>query len=422
MNTVVSLAWRNLGRNKKRTMMALLAIALAQFCVLAVDGFMAGYGDSMRNLMTGPMLGHFQVHAPKYRDDRSMDLTIAHSAKKISALNSLEEITNVMPRLYGPALAAKTREGFMSVVVGVDEKAENGLGGLFAPGVMKLVEGSKNLAIAGDDGKVPALVGAVLAERQQLSLGDEIAIIGQTSDGSMATELVIVGGIMRSNIDLVNRLGIVIGLERAQEVFAMEDRVHEFTVRGTFPDEAQALSERALGLDGFDKLEVLPWQKLAPEMVEMMKMQDASTLLVLILVFLAAAAGVANTMLMSTFERTREMGMLLALGTGPGRVIGILLTETVLLGLIGIFIGTVLGVGFTLGLGMDGVDLASLGGGEDMRDLSFQGMTFDLRIYPRVRIEAIFQGLAAMIATCTLASIWPASYVSQLEPTEAMRR
>ncbi len=420
--TVFRLAWRNLGRNKKRTLMALMAIALAQFCVLVVDGFMAGYGDSMRNMMTGPMLGHFQVHTPKYRAERSMDLTINNVSEKLAALKSLDDVSNAMPRLYGPALAAKTQEGFMAIVVGVDEKAENGDGGFFEPGTMKLEEGSKSLAIVGKEEKIPALVGAILAQRQQLKLGDELAIIGQTSDGSMATELVVVSGVMRTNIDLVNRMGVMIDLAHAQEIFDMPNRVHEITVRGENPEEAAELSKRVALLPEFTKLEVLPWEKLAPEMVEMMKMQDSSTLLILILVFLAAAAGVANTMLMSTFERTREMGMLLALGTSPKRVIGILLTETVLLGVLGIFVGTVFGTAVTWGVGLEGIDLASLGGGEDMKDLSFQGMTFDLRIFPRLRVAAIFQGLLAMGFTCTLAAIWPASYVSSLEPTEAMRR
>jgi putative ABC transport system permease protein len=406
----LTLAWRNLWRNWKRTFLALIAIGMAQFIVLGMDGFMAGYGDTIINLMTGPMLGHVQVHAPKYREERSMEATIPGASELVKKVAAVPEVTNVLPRIFAPVLAAKTEEGFMGVVVGLDFVAESRPGGLL-----------ENASIPASPGEHPkALVGAFLAERQHLKPGDELALIGQTADGAMASELVTVAGIAKSNVDIVNNLGIVVDLPVAQEIFAMGDSVHELTIRGSDPARAEQLARSIAAVPGVGQLETLPWRKLAPEMVQMIDTQDRSTLITLILVFLAAAAGVANTMLMSTFERTREFGMLLALGARPGRILRTIAVEAVTLGLVGLGIGSALGMALNAYLAIHGVDMAAVAG-EGVEKLSFQGINFELMIFPKNRGSAILSGVVAMLVTCFLSCIWPAGYLSRLEPTEAMR-
>ncbi|MCZ7685984.1 MAG: hypothetical protein M5U28_47385 [Sandaracinaceae bacterium] len=114
----------------------------------------------------------------------------------------------------------------------------------------------------------------------------------------------------------MNRLGVVMPLETAQDTFAMPDMAHEITIRGGgSSEEAPALA--ALVAAELEGLEVLPWRELAPELSAVLDITGYYGLVVLFIVFLAAAAGVANTMLMATFERRRELGMLLSLGTTP---------------------------------------------------------------------------------------------------------
>src|SRR5690606_22719883 len=114
LRTSLKIAFRNLGRNRKRTYLALVALGLAQFFVVAVDGFMAGYEDALRDVMTGPLLGHAQIHEKDYRDERSMEKTIVDVDAKLKILSGQTTVEASFPRVFAPSLAAKTEEGFTS--------------------------------------------------------------------------------------------------------------------------------------------------------------------------------------------------------------------------------------------------------------------------------------------------------------------
>ncbi len=433
LHTVARLAFRNLGRNKKRTALALASIAIAQFFVLVVDGFMAGYNDVMRNIMTGPLLGHVQVHAPEFTEKRSMDLLLTRAEDKIRLLQEHADVTTVFPRVYAPSLAAKSEVGFVSVVIGVDPEAEALAGGFLDPAGAQTESGTLGLKsqpgtkprsdAEGTELKKSAIVGAALARRQGLKVGDELALMGQTADGAMAADLITIRGIVSSTVELINAQGILIQLDAAQEIYALGDRVHELTIRGKSPDAAEELAKQVQEIAAFKKTEVLPWQKGAPELLQMTEMMDSFTWLILGFVFIAAAAGIANTMVMSAFERTREMGVLLALGATPNRVAWMLILETIWLGALGLLLGTVLGSTTTSWLGEVGVSMADLAGSsEEIGDLSFQGVSFNMTVYSRMRPDVLVQSLVAMGITCFLAVLWPIQLVLRLQPTEAMRR
>ena len=207
-------------------------------------------------------------------------------------------------RVYAPALAAREEEGFAVIVMGIDSRAESGPARLLTDVVEPLRERE-------------ALIGRQLAELMDVRAGDEVAVVGQGVDGSLANDLFTVKGLVTTSVDLVNRQGILIELSDAQTLFAMPDEAHEIVIHARRPSMAAALARRLAGAERFADAEVLDWQTLAPEMVTLVRITDLAGLLVLLLVFIAAAAGVANTMVMATFERTREFGMLLALGTHP---------------------------------------------------------------------------------------------------------
>src|SRR5512137_425727 len=123
------LAWRNLWRNKRRTILALAAIGLSQALVLIYDGVLRGYSDWMVDVITGPMLGHAQVHAPGWRKSRALDKSFPIEGP-LRAIRALPGVANAHARIYGPALGAVGQEGFALVIVGVDPAAEQGTHGL----------------------------------------------------------------------------------------------------------------------------------------------------------------------------------------------------------------------------------------------------------------------------------------------------
>ncbi|MFO7459355.1 MAG: hypothetical protein R6X07_01925 [Desulfatiglandales bacterium] len=134
--TAFRIAWRNMGRNRRRSLLAVGAIALAQTTLVFVNGFMAGSYDQMLQTITGPMIGHVQVNHSQWREERAIDLRIDHLDAVLSQLSGLTEVLSASPRLYSTVLAASGEKGEQpadaepAMIVGVDVSAESARGGL----------------------------------------------------------------------------------------------------------------------------------------------------------------------------------------------------------------------------------------------------------------------------------------------------
>jgi putative ABC transport system permease protein len=405
--STLRIAWRNLWRNGRRTGLALAAIGLSVALVLAYDGVLRAYGDWLVATITGPMLGDAQAHAPEWRKDRAMDRTLRGASRTVEALRRDPQVDLASARVYAPALAALGEEGFAVMVVGLDPAAESRPLGLLA-GAEEPPAGRR------------VLMGRPLAELMGVKPGDVLALVGQGADGSLANDLYTVAALLETPVDLVNRHGLIMELSQAQELFAMPDEAHEIVIHGRDPERAPALAAHVAALPELRGAEVLDWRRLAPEMVSLVEIVKVAWVLVLLLVFIAAAAGVANTMLMATFERTRELGMLLALGTGPGRIVRLVVLESLALGVVGALLGTALGGALVAVTHHTGLDLAKLAGGGPAQ-ISFAGLAWSMRLYPSLAFADVARAVAAVVATSLLASAWPAARAARLQPAQALR-
>jgi ABC-type lipoprotein release transport system permease subunit len=405
--TTLRIAWRNLWRNKRRTGLALGAIALSVTLVLAYYSVLRGYGDWLIEAITGPMLGHAQIHAAGWRKDRSMERTLTRVSSLLESVRRDPEVSAATARIYAPALAAVAEEGFAVVAIGVDKGMETGSA--------RLLEASTP-----DFGGKRVLMGRPLAALMDVKVGDTVALVGQGADGSLANDLYTVVGLVDTPLDLVNRQGVIMDLGEAQSLFSMPDEAHEIVTHARDPEQAEALAARLAALPQLAGADVLDWKRLAPEMVSLVEIVQVAWIFVLGLVFIAAAAGVANTMLMATFERTREFGMLLALGTRPSRIVQMILAESVALGLVGAFVGTAVGVALVALTHESGVDYATLTGGGPS-EISFAGLRWSLRIYPSLAVIDVVRVIGAVTVTSVVASAWPAMRVARLQPASALR-
>ena len=406
-SSTVRMAWRNLWRNPRRTVLALSAIGLSVMLVLAYTSILRAYGEWIVETITGPVLGHVQAHAPQWRKDRSMDRTLRGVDAQLAELLRDPDVASATARLYAPALAARGEEGFAVIVMGIDSGTESGPARLLTDVVEPLRERE-------------AFIGRQLADLMKVRAGDEVAVVGQGVDGSLANDLFTVRAIVTTSVDLVNRQGILIQLSAAQTLFAMPDEAHEIVIHARRPEMASALSRRIAGATAFAGTEVLDWQTLAPEMVTLVRIIDLAGMLVLLLVFIAAAAGVANTMVMATFERTREFGMLLALGTHPARLIRLVVAESIALGVVGAVVGSLIGIALVAITRRTGIDYSWLAGGGPS-ELSFAGLRFSLRFHPTLSFVDVARAIAAVCVTSLLAATWPALRASRLQPVQALR-
>jgi len=415
--STLKIAWRNLGRNRKRTVLAVSAIALGQVTLVFVNCMMAGMFADMLRTITGPLLGHVQVHHEQWREERAVDLYVDRRAAVTAGMRALPEVKSISPRIYSPVLVAsgeKTDEpadAEAGMVVGLDVALECRAGGIL-----------ESLASDERPGGKRIVVGRVLARRLGIKPGQQIAIIGQDAEEFPISDLFNVAAVLRSATDIINRLGILMSMEDAGEFLAMPDQAHEIIVQGHDLREAESLAAKIAALPALAGAEVLSWRKAAPELVALMDTKDRMDLIFVLILFVAAAAGIVNTMMMSTFERTHEFGMLLAVGSRPGRIVRMILIESIILGLVGVAIGSILGsiaVHITAHTGIDYAALTSVEGSE--ADFAFKGLNISYIIYPKFEWRHVLFGVIAVTVTSVLASLWPAARASRLQPVEAMR-
>ncbi len=415
--STLKIAWRNLGRNRKRTLLCVGAIAMAQFIVLFINCLMAGMFEDMLDVIMGPLVGHVQVHHKDWRDEQAIDLYIDNISETTAGIEALPEVKSVSARVYSGVLVAPGEEtgepadAEPGMLIGVDANAENREGGILESLPPELLPG---------DGRV--VVGRRLAKRLGIEAGAKIAVIGQDADEVPAADLFEVSAVMGGATELVNNMGVVMSMADAGEFLAMRDQAHEIVVRGADHEKAGELAAAIKALPLLEGAEVLPWREAAPTLVMLVDMKDWIDYVFLVIVFAAAAAGIANTMVMSTYERTPEFGMLLAVGSRPGRIVRMVLIEAIVLGLVGVAVGSILGSALVLYLSHAGLDYTALTGistGET--EMGYMGINLSLIIYPKLEFRHIGLGVVAVILTAVVTSVWPAASAARLEPVEAMR-
>ncbi len=399
--------WRNLWRNRKRTALAVLAITVGQGSLLMTQGLMRGYADNVQNAITGPMTGHIQIHHPDYREEQALDLYVRNVPEKINIIKQLPEVQDAAARIYAPVLLAPEEQAFIATVVGLDVESESEPFGLLSGSGTQLTPGH-------------VMLGYRLARKSGAQVGDKVALVGQAVDGSLANDLFIVQAIIDGPVDLVNQSGVIMTLDEAQTFLAMPEQAHEILIRAENLDDVELALSNLQKLPALEGLEIASWRELVPELVLIIDMVNYAGWFILAIVLVAALAGIVNTLMMATYERMHEFGMLLALGCRPRRIVSMIIVEAIFLGMLGITSGSVAGIAFVEITQETGIDMSSWGG-EQVEDLAYGGMRLPLKITPRLEPQDPLMGLLPVLIVSLLAAAWPASVAAKLDPMEAMR-
>lgn len=396
------IAVRNLGRNPKRTALGLGAIFLAQVAVLWFTGFMNGYQKVVFTAVTGPLLGHVQIHAKEYRKKREIWNGIDHAARIMEKIQKLPGVSQVAARSYAPVLAALHENGETAQVMGLEFEKEiqpQGLLAMLKPG---------ELPGAGE-----VLLGNILAREMGVRPGDTLALVGQCADGAPASGLFKIKGLARTTADAVNRKGILMSLAAVQDFLGMPDQVHEIMLRAQDADRLEDLVKTLSQDPDLGAREILTWKQLQPQLAGILTTFEKMNSVVLILIFITTAAGIANTMLMAAFERTHEFGVLMAVGCRPRRLIGTLIYEALALGLSGVALGTLIGFVWIAYQGAHGITFG-------MKEFAVEGVQMNT-IYPYLQPVDVVRSVLCVAATSLLATWWPAERIAKLDALEAMR-
>ena len=411
---VLTLGWRNLWRNPRRSVLTIGTIAVAFAALILLVGLVEGMARQMVASGTRLTLGHLQLHDARYLPDRGLHDTIGgHDGTDLVALLALVDagsgVVASAPRVFGFGLLSTGSRSAGAQLMGLDPARESRVTGLQDA----LVEGR---GLGGAPARA-VLLGQELAAELGARVGDEVAVVTQAADGTMGNELLTVRGIVRTGLLGLDRALALLAIGDLQALLALEpSRVHEVAARLSDPDAAVMIAAALAGARGLPSdVRVEPWQRLAPELTEYLALLRGSNWMTILIIGLFAAFGVLNTMLMAVFERTHELGVLASLGLRPRQLLGMVVTESAGLAVVG------LGAGFGLGaLGMaylshHGIDLSRFTEG-----VTVAGVLFD----PVLRGAWNWRGTArvalALALITVLAGLVPAVRAARLRPVEAL--
>lgn len=332
---VIRIAWRNLWRNKRRTIITAASVFFAIWFALIMRAFQLGSYDLMVNNIVHAYSGYFQVHAKGYWKDQILNNGFIFTPELEQILQSAKGIAGYTSRLESFALASYGLQTKGVIVNGINPVAENGLTYLRK----KLVSGQY---LTPEDAGV--LVSQRLAGYLNTRVGDTLVIIGQGYHGMSAAGVFPVRGIVHfPSPDLDSRL-VYLSLPAAQNLFSADGMLTSIAFNVADPDSYSKVADQLHAQLDPDVYEVMTWEKLMPDVVQQIRADSASGLIMLGILYMIVGFGIFGTMLMMLNERTREFGMMIAIGMQKRRLMLILVTEILFLGLLGIVTGVVAGI------------------------------------------------------------------------------
>jgi len=401
------LAWRNIWRQKRRTWLTASAMIFSNILLVFMISLQFGSYDMMINNTLRMFSGQVQVQHDGYQDSQKIRQSVDNIRELASNIRKQFPLASVTARANSFVLVSSEDRSFGTQVVGVEPTHEAGVSTI--PGL--LTEGR----YLDDPQAAEIVIGSVMARNLKVSVGDELTFLGSGMDGSFAAGVVRVVGIFASGSQDLDRSFAELPLGYFQDAFAMGDSGHVIALSleelSAVPGIIEPL-KRAVASQS--DLVVLDWEVLMPGLKQAIQADMASAWFMYAVLITLVAFSVLNTQLMSVLERTREFGVIMALGIKPRRLAFLVVLETFLMALLGLLIGVLLG-------SMVSAYFAHVGFAYPGMEEMAAKFNMPAVMYPELDPFSLVLGPVVVFVFCLFAAIYPAFKLYGLRPVEAMR-
>jgi ABC-type lipoprotein release transport system permease subunit len=395
------LAYRNLGRHRRRSFLSALALGLGTALLMFIAAFFQGEMRSSMETTLRLNTGHIQVRDADYDPDKlsvAWEYLIENPQQVAAGIEALEQVDVATPRLFASGIASVRDESAGVQIMGIDPASKAN------DPYRTLVDGS---FITADD-RDGILIGLPLAQSMGLKVGDQINLLVNTSDGTVDEQMFTVRGIFTTGTSAYDKGIVLLPLAKAQAFSGAQN--HASLIFVLLKDREQAdLVAAAIPSQNF---QVETWQKMNELLVLVNDFSNVLLFVIYLIVIGVTAIVIINTLLMSVFERTREIGILSAIGMKGRQVIALFLAEATLLAAGGVAFGTLVGWAFSVYFGKVGVYFGDLGISGDM--------LLEDRIYPYMTLDTSVILIITAFVITLIFSLYPAWLASRMEPVEAL--
>ncbi len=408
MVVYIRLGWRNIWRNKRRSLVVISSIGVGVFSMLIVTGVLNGMNYQMVDNIISTSLGHVSVHRTGLSEDYRASYNFIPSDELCGSLDRTEGVTGWAPRIKIQGMISSSEASQGVLITGIDPEREKKVSQLF-----EYTSKSGGSGYLDNPAAAEVLISEQLAEKLGLVAGDRLVIVFQDSRDVITGEALTVKGLFRSPIDSFDKYVIFTGITKLQSVTGMEKRVSEISVRTATRDDSIEVKTRVQRLVKDPVIEVQTWQEMAPSMMSAIRLFDTMILIFFAIIFTTVIFSVANTMVMAVMERFHEIGVMKCIGTRPRNIFIMILSEAVNLGLAGMAAGVCFGMIVNTILGITGFDLSIFS--ESMRIWGTGSV-----IYPLVMFKDIAGAVVIVFTTAVSAAVFPAIKAAKIKPLEAL--
>lgn len=404
--TFIKIAIRNIFRNKRRSLITISAVGFGLGALIFIWAFVDGAHKQMIENYTSLITGHIQIHKKGFQQQPKLEAHIEHPSQLLSFVEKNPQVQAVSFRVKADGLASSAESSSGVLIVGVDPRNETK--------ISSLPRRIKTGVFLPDDVSKDAVIGKDLAKNLNLQLNDKLVLMSQALDGSIAAGAFYVRGLLDTGAEEIDKGLVLIPLKAAQELFVLPDKVSELTIKIKSGAQSEVIAKSLVAGLNNPMIEILPWQEVSPMLKQWIEFDNAFIWIIVIIVMIVIAIGILNTVLMGVLERTREFGILLALGTKQNQVVVMVALESTFLGILGSLVGIALGLGLAFYFGKVGINLAVFSS-------ALNSFYMDSFIYPIVHYGHMAFSLFLVLLTSISVSVYPAWHAANLKPVEAIR-
>lgn len=395
------MAYRNLGRNRRRSALSMLALSIGLALMLFIAAFFEGEIRSSMESTLRLASGHLQIRNIDYDPDKlsvAWEYLIENPEQIAAQVQALEQVQVATPRLIASGIVSVRDESSGVQIMGVDPASSAN-----DPYRQGMVSGEFPTA----DDRDGILIGLPLAENMGLKVGDQLNLLVNTSNGTVDEQLFTVRGIFSTGTSTYDKSIVLLPLAKAQAFSGAENRASFIFVLLKDREQADAVAA-ALKSPNY---QIKTWKQLNEILVLLEDFSNAYLMIMNLIVMGVTATVIVNTLVMSVFERTREIGILTAIGMKGRQIIALFLTEAGLLALGGLAFGLLFGWGLATYFGKVGIYFG---------DLGLSGFYLGDRIYTYLTPQNTINLTIMALVITLLASLYPARLAARMEPVEAL--
>jgi len=402
---LIRLAWKNVWRSHYRSLVVITAITLGVWAGIFLYGFFFGMFDQRVRDIIENETSHLQIHQPHYRDDMDVHLYIPNGQQILQKIKADSAVKAATGRILCTGMVASPSTGAGVKINGVDPGEEEQ--------VTKLAEKIKEGGYFADNLHAPVIISQKTADKLKVKLHSKIVLTFQAANGEITSGAFRIAGIFHSNNSAYDEANVFIRRTELGALIGDSIGFHEIAVLLKNQSLMDATERRYKS--AWPGLLTESWREIVPEVAVIVDMFDQLMNIFMLIILLSLAFGIINTMLMAIMERTREIGMLMAIGMNKTRIFIMIATETVFLALTGGPVGLLLGYFTIRFFSTRGIDLASF-------SKALAGFGISNMVYPEMAAHNYYTIFLEVVLVALLASIYPAYKALKLNPVNAIRK